>query len=160
MAKNKINWKALILCLLVPLAVGGAAALLSRGSMHEFNMLDKPPLSPPGALFPIVWSALFLLMGLASYLVLASHSEPEVIKRSLSLYALQLAFNFLWTVFFFVFGWRLFSFFWLIALFALILLTCVRFSASSRAAAWLLAPYLLWVAFAGYLNLGIYLLNR
>ena len=79
------NRKILILCLVIPLAAGGLAALLSGGGMDAFENLNKPPLSPPGILFPIVWTILYLLMGLASYFVIASDSGKEETKSAVTL---------------------------------------------------------------------------
>lgn len=155
----KVNKKLLIICLVIPLAVGGIAALITGESMDRFETLAKPPLSPPGWLFPVVWTILYILMGIASYLALESRGPQEIIRRGVLLYALQLLFNFLWPIAFFKLEWYLFAFIWLIALWILILLTLRQFRRVSRAAANLLIPYLVWVAFAGYLNLGIYLLN-
>ena len=146
-------------CLVIPLAVGGLASLLTRGGMEVFQMLNKPALSPPGWLFPLVWTILYLLMGLASYLVLISGAPSQEITRAFKVYGLQLLVNFFWPVFFFGFGWYLFSFLWLLLLWFLIAANILVFFRISKPAAWLLLPYLLWVTFAGYLNLYIYFLN-
>ena len=155
----KINKKLLIICLVIPLAVGGLAALLTGGGMDTFETLNQPPLSPPGWLFPVVWTILYILMGIASYLVLTSGKSQESIRRALVLYGIQLAFNFLWPIFFFGLSAYLFAFIWLVALWLLILATTVSFYRISDIAGYLMIPYLIWVTFAGYLNLGIYLLN-
>lgn len=152
----KIQWKILIICILIPLAVGGLSALLTKNGMEAFNAANKPPLTPPNWLFPMVWSILFVLMGIASYLVYTA-GVPS--RAALTVYALQLVFNFFWSIFFFNMQWYLFAFVWLVVLWFLILLTTLLFRKSSKAAAYLMIPYLLWVAFAGYLNLGVYLLN-
>lgn len=152
----KIQWKKLILCLALPLGVGGLSALLTRDAMGDFGALNQPPLSPPGWLFPVVWTVLYILMGLSSYLVLTSGKAS---LQALEVYGAQLAVNFFWSIIFFNLGWYLFSFLWLILLLALITAAILLFCRASRAAAYLLVPYLLWVAFAGYLNLFIYLLN-
>ena len=154
----KIQWKKLLICLAIPLAVGGLSALLS-GNMDNFEALNKPPLSPPGWLFPVVWTILFLLMGLASYLVAVSDAPPEEIRKALRVYGIQLAFNFLWSIIFFRFEAYLFAFVWLVLLWVLIAITLLRFVRIRPLAGWLLVPYLLWVTFAAYLNLGTYLLN-
>lgn len=156
----KFQWKAFIVCLILPLAVGGVSALLTQNSMEVFENLNKPALAPPGWLFPVVWTILFILMGIASYLVLTSNSRQEQIKRALSVYLIQLAVNFFWPIFFFNFKLYLFSFIWLILLWILILYTTILFFRISKPAGYLLIPYLLWVTFAGYLNISIYLLNR
>ena len=154
----KIN-KKLIICLAIPLIVGGIAALLTGGSMKTFAELNQPPLSPPGWLFPVVWMIIYALMGLASYLILNSADPQENRKHAFALYSLQLAVNFLWPIFFFSLSAYLFAFVWLIALWLLIIATMVSFYRLSHPAGWLLVPYLIWVSFAGYLNLGIYILN-
>lgn len=153
----KIQWKKLILCLSFPLAVGGLSALLTKDGMEIFKTIPKPPLSPPAKLFPFVWTVLYILMGLASYIVLTS-KKPS--RAGLALYGLQLFFNFFWSIIFFNGQRYLLSFIWLIIMWLLILAASVLFYRSSKLAGYLMIPYLLWVAFAGYLNFGIYLLNR
>lgn len=155
----KIDNKRLIICLAIPLVVGGAAGLLTMNSMEAFEALNQPPLSPPGWLFPVVWTVLYVLMGIASYLVSVSDAPHEEKARALWTYGIQLAFNFLWPIAFFNLKWYLFAFLWLVILWILILITALRFGRIRKPAGYLLVPYLLWVAFAGYLNLGIYLLN-
>lgn len=124
-----------------------------------FADLNKPPLSPPGWLFPVVWTILFVLMGAASYLVLTSEKPQQVVDRALRLYVVQLGVNFFWSIFFFGQSRYLFSFLWLVLLWLLILATAIRFYRIMPLAGYLLLPYLIWVTFAGYLNLGICLLN-
>ncbi len=149
----------LIKCILVPLIVGGLSALLSGGGMKIFGELNKPPLSPPGWLFPVVWTILYILMGIASYLVLSSGARREQIDKAIAVYAYQLMVNFLWSILFFDFQWYLFSFLWLILLWILIVITTLRFYRISKTAGYLMIPYLIWVTFAGYLNFGIWYLN-
>ena len=155
----KIQWKKLIICLIIPLAVGGLSAWLTRNSMENFSSLKQPPLSPPGWLFPVVWTILYLLMGFASYLIATSAAHRIQINSALSIYAAQLAVNFLWSPIFFNWQAFLLAFIWLLLLWVLIVVTIRRFAAIRPLAGWLLVPYLVWVTFAGYLNLGIYLLN-
>lgn len=152
----KIEWKKLLVCIAIPLFVGGISALLTRGNMQIFSTLNKPPLSPPGWLFSIVWTLLYILMGIASYLVLIS-KKPNT--NALTVYSIQLIFNFFWSIIFFNLNLYLFAFVWLILLWILILKTTILFYQISKSAGYLMIPYLLWVTFAGYLNLGIYLLN-
>lgn len=152
-----IKLKPLLVNLLIPLAVGGVSAFLTMDSMEIYQNLNQPPLSPPGWLFPVVWTILFLLMGIAAYLVWMRDSTGR--NGALLLYGIQLAFNFGWTLIFFNAQNYLLAFFWLIALWILILLTTIRFFKESRAAGWLMIPYLLWVTFAGYLNAGVWYLN-
>lgn len=155
----KINWKKLLVCLGVPLAVGGLSALLS-GGMGDFDQLRQPPFSPPGWLFPVAWTILYLLMGYASYRVLTADGAPQEKKKALLLYGVQLLLNFLWSPVFFGLEWRLVALIILIALWIAIYLTIRAFSKMDERAGDLLLPYILWVTFAGYLNLGVYLLNR
>ncbi|MBQ6816604.1 MAG: tryptophan-rich sensory protein [Clostridia bacterium] len=154
----KNNKKTLIIALAIPLLVGGLAALLS-GGMDSFSALNKPPLSPPGWLFPIVWTILYLAMGFASYLVATANAPTYKKNSALLVYAAQLIFNFFWPIIFFAWEAYLVAFIWLVILWLLILITIIRFYAVSKPAAYLMVPYLLWVTFAGYLNLAIYLLN-
>ena len=153
------NKKLLILCLVVPLAVGGIAALISGGGMETFEAMKQPPLSPPGWLFPVVWTILYLLMGAACYLILASDNPKEDIQGAITLYGVQLLFNFFWPILFFCFSFYLFSFIWLVILLAFIILTALKFCSLKETAGYLLVPYIIWVTFAGYLNFGVYLLN-
>ena len=155
----QINKKALFVAIVIPLLVGALAAFLTADSMTAFMQLNKPPLSPPGFLFPIVWTILYTLMGIASYPVYSSNAKQEDINDALTVYGLQLVVNFFWSIIFFNLEWYLFAFFWLLLLWVLILYTILLFYRISKPAAYLLIPYLIWVTFAGYLNLGIYLLN-
>ena len=156
---RKINIKTLLIFVAIPLVVGGVSALLTMGSMEYFSELEKPPLSPPGWLFPIVWTVLFVLMGLASYFVVTSDAELRAKLQAVKFYLLQLAFNFLWSIFFFNLELYGFSFVWLLTLLLLIVITAVRFWRIDKRAGALMIPYIAWVTFAGYLNLGIALLN-
>ncbi len=155
----KIDWKKLLICLAIPLGVGGLAALLTGGGMGAYAVMNQPPLSPPGWVFPVVWTILYLLMGYASYRVLTSGAEEREIRQALTLYGAQLAVNFLWPLVFFGLQWYLAAFFVLIGLWVLIFLTMRAFYKIDERAGDLLLPYILWVTFAGYLNLGVYLLN-
>ena len=115
----KINWKPLLIALAIPLAVGGLATLLS-GGMADYKALEQPPLSPPGWVFPVVWTVLYLLMGYASYRVYTAGMSPALTKKALRFYAAQLALNFLWPIVFFGFEWYLAAFVILVALWVLI----------------------------------------
>ena len=154
----KINIKKLLINLALPLAVGGLSALIS-GGMGNYQVMNQPPLSPPGWVFPVVWTILYLLMGYGAYRVSQSGAEQEEIRKAMGVYWAQLALNFLWSPVFFGLQWYLVAFFILVALWVLIYLTINRFSKLDKLAGDLLIPYLLWVTFAGYLNFGVYLLN-
>ncbi len=152
----KIQWKNLITCLAIPLAVGSLSSLLTQNSMETFNSITKPDLAPPGWLFPVVWTILYIFMGIASYLVLTSGKPND---KALTTYGIQLIFNFFWSIIFFNLELYLFAFIWLVLLWLLILKTTLLFYQISKPAGYLMVPYLLWVTFAGYLNFYIYLLN-
>ena len=151
------RWKPFLVSLLVTLGAGGVSALLTMNSMDVYSNLNQPPLAPPGFLFPIVWTILYLLMAISAYLIFGSHSPFR--KRALILYAVQLGFNVLWPVAFFVLQWFWFALVWLVVLITLILAMIVCFYRIDRVAAWLQIPYLLWCCFAAYLNLMTALLN-
>lgn len=155
----KIKWKTLLICIAIPLLVGGISGFITMGAMDNFKALDKPPLSPPGWLFPVVWTVLFTLMGIASYFVLTSSASSKDITNALKFYAVQLLFNFLWSILFFNLELYTFAFIWLLVLWVLIIITTVKFYRISKPSGYLLIPYLLWVTFAAYLNLGIAILN-
>lgn len=146
----------LIFCIAAPLIVGGLSALLTKDSMIMFDYVKKPPLTPPTWLFPVVWTLLYALMGLASYLVLTAKKQS---RTALIFYAVQLVFNFFWSIIFFDLGDYLFALIWLLALLTLIVITTVQFYKLDKKAGFLLLPYILWVSFAGYLNYGIYMFN-
>lgn len=152
----KTQWKKLLISVAPPLITGGIAALLTSDSMKLYDLMNKPAASPPAWIFPVVWTILYVLMGIASYLVLTS-GKPVIFAESL--YLLQLFFNFVWPLLFFNRQWYLLSWIWLVLLWVLVFLTLAAFRKISRCASLLLLPYLLWLTFAGYLNLAVYLLN-
>lgn len=158
--KPNIKWKPLLLALALPLAVGGFSAFLTRDGMKAFAALKQPPLSPPAWLFPVVWTLLYLSMGLASYLVWVSGVSDKRRDRALTVYGLSLAANFLWPILFFtVQAWGA-AFVLLLLLWVLVGIAALLFGAIVPRAGKLLLPYLVWLTFAAYLNLGVWLLNR
>ena len=157
--KNKINIKELVICIVIPLAVGLISALLSMNAREEFQTLNKPPLAPPAWLFPVVWTVLYILMGVSSYLIVREGKEREDVEKAIDTYLLQLFFNFGWSIIFFNFGWRLFAFALLAAMWILIIKTMNKFKPINVVSFYLLIPYIIWVTFAGYLNAGFFLLN-
>lgn len=152
MSKTKIYIKSI----LIPIIVGGIVGLLISNSIDYENLI-QPPLAPPSIVFPIVWAILYILMGI-SYGILGSNSLVD--SKINTIYYLQLFVNALWSIFFFVLKWRLFSFIWIILLAILVIIMVVKFYKKNKVASLLQIPYLLWVLFASYLNLSIYLLNR
>jgi len=155
----KINKKLLIICIAIPVIVGVLASVISGGGMNTFAEIDKPPLSPPAWLFPVVWTILYILMGISSYLIIQSDAEEGKVDDALRIYMYQLIVNFLWPTFFFNLQWYLFSFLWLVLLWILVLYMIVKFAGISKLAAILNIPYLIWLTFAGYLNFAIWLIN-
>ena len=152
------EWKKLIVSILIPLAVGGAAALIANGSFKDFEALNKPPLAPPAWAFPAAWTLLYILMGIAAYLVYCSEKYPGRIERALAFYAVQLFMNFCWTLIFFNLKLYLAAFIWLVLLWGAIAGTALLFRFISKPAGGLVLRYR--AIFAGYLNLGVYILNR
>lgn len=153
--KSKTVW-TYVISIAAALAVGGASAIVNAGRMENQSII-RPPLSPPSWLFPIVWSLLFLLMGISAARVWRS-GAPER-SDALFLYCTQLVVNFLWTVFFFRFEAFLLSFFWLVFLILLVVLMLVRFEKCAVGAGKLQIPYVVWLLFAAYLNFAVWLLN-
>ena len=156
---KKGSWKAYTFWILLAELVGGLSGFLSRNGMEAYEaFVLKPPLSPPGLVFPIVWAILYALMGTGMARVwLTGPSVPRL--SALLLFLLQLAVNFFWSPIFFNLQAFLFAFAWLLLLWVLVLLMTLRFRRLDRPAACLQIPYLLWVSFAAYLNLATALLN-
>ena len=155
---KKIEWKKLILCILLPLFVGGLSALLSMTGSDLYETIGKPELSPPSWLFGVVWPILYILMGISSYMICVSGSPKS--REALRVYAIQLVFNFIWPLVFFAAGAFLPAFVLLCALWITVLVMISKFCDIKPLAAYLQIPYLLWLTFAGYLNFMIYILNR
>ena len=149
---------SLIISILIPLAVGGLSAYLTKDSMNQYSQIIKPEFSPPAIVFPIVWTILYILMGISSYIICSSDSSMK--QTALNWYAIQLLFNFIWSLIFFNLGNYLFAFVWLIALIVIICIMIYQFYKISPLAAYLQIPYLLWCLFAAFLNYNIYLLNK
>lgn len=154
----KLDWKKLLICLAIPLGVGALSVLVS-GGMGSYNDFLQPPLSPPGWVFPVVWTILYLLMGYASYRILVADAPEKQKRTALLWYGIQLVLNFLWSPVFFGLDWYLLAFFILLALWVAVYITMKLFGNIDETASDLLLPYILWITFAGYLNLGVYLLN-
>lgn len=153
--RSKIKTYAISIA--VALAVGGLSALLTGDSMEKYKALRQPSLAPPGWVFPVVWTILFVLMGVGAAMVCLSGSSSK--KKPIAIYGLQLTVNFFWTILFFLLEARLFAFFWLLLLLGLAVWMAVSFARVNKTAGLLQIPYILWLLFAGYLNLAVYLLN-
>lgn len=152
--------KPYFISVFIALGVGGLSAILTQNNMKIYAVLNKPPLAPPAILFPIVWTILYVLMGIGSARIYLQKKESsyEVLDALLS-YALQLILNFFWPIIFFNMLTFLFAFIWLVVLWSAILKMIFKFGQLDTIAAYLQIPYLLWVTFAGYLNFMIYLMN-
>lgn len=157
-------WR-IALAIAVPLGGGLIISLFTRDAMSKFSSFNQPPLAPPAWLFPVAWTILYVLMGLASYFIWKKGYDSKkaaarsASKTTLIIYAIQLVFNFVWTPLFFSLGWYWPAFIWLMVMWVLIIVLMVRTYKISRPAFWMLLPYIIWCTFAAYLNCGIAILN-
>lgn len=154
---NKIS-KEEIISLLIPLVGGFLSGIISMSGIKEFNMLNKPFLAPPGFIFPIVWTILYVLMGISSYMIYKENDFNS--SCCLKIYAINLFVNFLWSPIFFGLNLRLFALIWIIILDLIVIYMIICFYKVNKKAAYLQIPYLIWILFATYLNLAFYLINR
>ena len=147
--------KTYITFILIPLAVGGLSAFLTRGNMDVFDTVTKPPLTPPAIVFPIVWSILYVLMGIGAARVYLKNPNSAAI----SVFGVNLFFNFFWSIIFFNMRAFCFAFIWLLALLAVVIAMTVKFYREDKAAGLFQISYCIWLLIAGYLNLFICLAN-
>ena len=152
----KINFKKLIISILIPLLLGGIVGFLTSGS-NSYNDLVQPFFAPPAILFPIVWTILYILMGISFYIIDTSNNTFKGDAKFI--YYLQLIVNLLWSFFFFTFKWYLFSAIWIVLLIILVITMIKKFYNISKLSAYLQIPYLLWLVFALILNISIFVLN-
>lgn len=148
------KYKKIIIFILIPLVIGFVGNLIG-GSTDIYEKINTPPFAPPGFLFPIVWTILYILMGISSYMI----SKEENNSAALTVYFVQLGVNALWSLFFFRLNWFLFAALWLVLLICLIVYMICEFYKLNKTAAYLQIPYALWVTFALVLNSAIYILN-
>ena len=154
------KYKPYIIGCAIPLAIGGLSSLLTMGNMDIYKELNQPALAPPAWLFPVMWTILYVLMGISSTRIYLTESSPMDVRRdALFTYGVQLVFNFFWSIFFFNMRAFLFSYFWLMCMWVLIIIMIVKFYRIDKVAAYLQIPYLAWTTFAAYLNFMIYVLN-
>lgn len=156
---KKINMPCLIFYIVSAEAIGGLSALITGSFSDFFETYKAPPLLPPGWLFPVVWVILYALMGWSAYLISISKAEPDRIKASMTVYWVQLAFNFSWSIVFFRLEWLWGGAAVIIALLLLIAVMILLFVRVEKKAALINIPYLIWVAFATYLNIATALIN-
>ena len=154
------RWKPYVFSAGIALLIGTLSGLLSMGGMMAYDLtVMKPVLTPPGWLFPVVWSILYILMGISSAKIWLADDSPER-KKSLNLYVAQLIVNFFWSLLFFnaqAFGLAVI---WLLLLWVLVFLMIRQFYKVDTQAALLQIPYLIWLTFAAYLSIGVWILNR
>lgn len=150
------NFKIFAKSIAIPVIVGVIIGAITSGPI-KYNTLIQPNFAPPSILFPIVWTILYILMGV-SYGILESNSLLN--QEAKFIYYLQLFVNALWSIFFFTLEWRLFAFIWLLLLIVFVIIMIIKFYNQNKVAGLLQIPYLLWILFASYLNFSIYLLNR
>lgn len=157
-------WKKIkpyVISVAIALGVGGLSAFFTRNNMTVYENINQPPLAPPMILFPIVWSILFILMGIGSAIVYQKQGENRAESTSaLWIYGMQLVVNFFWSIIFFNMRAFLLAFLWLLLLLFLIIRTIMKYYSINKTAALLQIPYLLWVTFAGYLTFAIWYLNK
>ncbi len=154
---DKMKKKALLISILIPLLTGGISAFITKDQMDVYKHLNQPTFSPPGYLFPIIWTILFILMGISSYYIYCSESSQK--EKALLIYAFQLFINFCWPIFFFNMQNYFMALMILIVLLILIIIMLWLFYKIKPLACYLNIPYLLWVCFALYLNFFIFINN-
>lgn len=155
---KKIHIVKLIISIAIPLAVGGISAWLTMDGMKIYGTMNKPPLSPPAWVFSVAWTILYIMMGLACYFVWVSEADSSLKVIAFVIYAVQLAMNFMWSIVFFNWNMYLVAFVWLMIMWCLVIYCAVKFFSLSKLATYLMIPYIVWLTFAAYLNLGAYIL--
>lgn len=156
---KKIHLGTLILCLAIPVLTGVLSATITSSAMKAYASMNKPPLSPPAIVFPIAWTILYLMMGLALYLIVITPSDKNLKGTAVLLFTIQLIMNFMWSIIFFKWGQYLAAFIWLIIMLCILIICAFRFYDINRSSAYLLIPYIVWLIFASYLNMGSFILN-
>ncbi len=156
---KKRTWKDYAIWIAIAEAVGALSGWLTREGSRMFGeAVAQPPLSPPSWLFPVAWGILYALMGFGAARIWTSADSKEK-TRGINLYWAQLIVNFFWSLIFFNAQAYGFAFFWLLLLWALVLWMILTFKKVDNLAAYLQIPYLIWLTFAAYLNLGVWYLN-
>lgn len=152
-----IDWKKMILCLAICLIAGMVSGLLTVNSPEVYGNLKLPDISPPGFLFPIVWTILYILMGISLYLIV--ESDAPMRKMGLMIFCAQLIVNFIWAPIFFTYGEYLLAFVLAVLLWILVAAMILTFMKIDRRAAYIQVPYLIWLVVACYLSYSVYVLN-
>ena len=157
--KNKSKTFICIALVISPILIGIASAILTRDMMKEYGSLNKPFLAPPTIVFPIAWTILYLLMGIAAAMIYSKEEYSEYRSVGLTLHFVQLILNFFWSIIFFNMGKYFFAFVWLVILWLVVFSMLMNYRKISKTAFFLNVPYIVWLTFAGYLNLAVAVLN-
>lgn len=152
-----IRIKPFIYSILITLGAGILSAIITGNSTDVYSVMNKPPLSPPSWVFPVAWTILYTLMGIAAGIVMNTNCKDKA--TAIKYYALQLIVNILWPIIFFTAKLYLLAFLWILLLDVLVVITIFKFYNCNKKSAYLLLPYLVWLIFATYLNLGVVILN-
>lgn len=152
----KVNFRVLLICIIIPLFLGSLVGFITA-PYNDYNSFIKPGFSPPAIVFPIVWTILYTLMGISSYLIV--QSDDTLKNEALFVYGIQLLINLFWSILFFVFDLYLLSFIWILLLIGFVVLMIKKFYDINKLSAYLQIPYLIWLIFAAILNFSIYILN-
>ena len=154
-----INLKRLLICLVIPIGLGILSSLISGNMGGVYPTLNRPPLSPPAWIFPVVWSILYILMGISAYIVSDTRGMHSSKEQAMKIYYAELIINVLWPIIFFRFRQFTIAAIMLGALIVAVIATIIKFKKINNTAALLLVPYLIWILFALYLNIGVAVLN-
>lgn len=152
----KINIKKLIINILIPVFLGSFIGFLTS-KYNNYNELKLPIFAPPSYIFPIMWTILYILLGISSYIIVESNSSDK--KDALFIYGTQLFINLFWSIWFFIFKFYLISYIWILLLIGFIYVMIKKFYSINKPSAYIQIPYLLWTIFASILNISIYILN-
>ncbi len=156
---KKVNKTEALIFIVIAELVGAVSALLSGTFSDKYMSFEQPPLSPPGWVFPVVWGILYALMGVSAYLVYNSDGKQKNKSVALTVYYIQLALNFLWSIIFFRFDFYTVALVDLILLLIAVIIMTFMFYRINKAAGYMNIPYVIWLIFATYLNVGVAVLN-
>ena len=157
--KNRNKYLICIALIISPILIGIASSILTMDMMKEYGSLNKPFLAPPTIVFPIAWTILYLLMGIAAAMIYSREEYSEYRSVGLTLHMTQLILNFFWSIIFFNMKKYVFAFIWLVILWLIVFSMINNYKKISKTAFLLNVPYIVWLTFAGYLNLAVAILN-
>lgn len=154
---KNLDIKKLLFYIITTILIGVIPSIFVFKSMNVYNSLNRPPFSPSSIVFPIVWTILYMLMGISIYIIM--QSKRKLKKNARLIYYIQLITNALWTPIFFGFKEYFLEFLWILMLIVFVITMILTFYKISKKAAYIQIPYLLWLLFASYLNFGVFVLN-